>query len=69
MAERRYEVFVTQRFELAHVVRAASKKEARAIILELTLNRIERDDPRIVETYETGRVGSEEVSRWVERVD
>lgn len=68
MAERLYEVSVTQAFEMIHVVRAPSKKEARRIIQDLTRLRVERDDPRIVESFPTGHVGPEKVNTLVVRV-
>lgn len=68
MAERLYEVSVTQAFEMILVVRAPSKKEARRIIQDLTRLRVERDDPRIVESFPTGHVGPEKVNTLVVRV-
>lgn len=68
MAERLYEVSVTQAFEMIHVVRAPSKREARRIVQELTLGRIEREDPRLVESQPSGAVGPEKVNTLVYRV-
>lgn len=67
MADRLYEVSVTQAFEMIHVVRAPSKKEARRIIQDLVHLRVERDDPRIVESFDSGHVGHEKVSTLVVR--
>lgn len=67
--ERLYEVSVTQTFEMIHVVKAPSKREARRIIQELTLGRIENTDPRLVESQPSGAVGHEVVGTLVFRVD
>jgi len=67
MAERLYEVSVTQAHEMIHVVRAPNKREARRIIQDLTLLRVETDDPRIVESFESGAVGAEKVGTLVVR--
>ena len=67
MAERLYEVSVTQAFEILHVVRAQNKREARRIIQDLTLGRIASDDPRITESFPSGHVGSEKVNTLVHR--
>lgn len=67
MAERLYEVSVTQAFEMIHVVRAPNKREARRIIQDLVRARVEPSDPRIVETFPSGAVGGEKVSTLVVR--
>lgn len=68
MSERLYAVVVTQDFGRVHVVRASSKREARAVITDLAIGWVEPDDPRIVESYPTGTVGTERVSTIVTRV-
>lgn len=68
MAERLYEVSVTQAMEMIHVVRAPNKREARRIIQDLTRARVEPDDPRIIESFPSGHVGHEKVSTLVVRV-
>lgn len=67
MAERLYEVSVTQAFEMIHVVRAPNKREARRIIQDLTRARVEPDDPRIVKSFPSGHVGAEIVNTLVVR--
>ena len=68
MSDHLYEVSVTQAFEMIHVVRAPNKREARRIIQDLTLERLEKDDPRLVESHPSGAVGAEKVNTLVYRV-
>ncbi len=68
MTDRLYEVSVTQAFELIHIVRAPNKREARRIIQDLTRGRVERDDPRLVESFASAHVGPEKVNTLVVRV-
>ena len=68
MAERLYEVSVTQAMEMIHVVRAPNKREARRIIQDLSHARVEPEDPRIIESFPSGHVGYEKVSTLVVRV-
>lgn len=69
MADRLYSVSVSQSMEMIHIVRAPNKVEARRIIQDLTRLRVEPDDPRIVESFGSGRVGAERVNTLVYRVD
>lgn len=69
MADRLYNVSVTQTMEMIHIVRAPNKREARRIIQDLTYDRIEDDDPRLVESYPSFHVGTEKVNALVYRVD
>jgi len=68
VTDRVYEVSVTQAFEMIHVVRASSKKEARQIVSDLTRNKVERDDPRLLESFPSEHVGHEKVNTLVVRV-
>ncbi|KQQ65062.1 hypothetical protein [Microbacterium sp. Leaf320] len=67
MAERLYSVSITQAMEMIHIVKASNKREARRIIQELVRGRLEREDPRLVESYPSGAVGAEKVNTLVYR--
>lgn len=67
VSDRFYSVSVTQAFEMIHVVKARNKEEARRIIQELVRGNIERDDPRLIESFPSGHVGAEKVSLVVYR--